>query len=183
MIDVGSSGDGRFKTGYYVKDGTSRFSLFEHTGKGTLVTDFNEDGEVLGQDFVAEGDALKVIEERLSGYGYSISKRDKYEGVKINAECPFCKEKSIVRELDSEDMSKLGSVPVVPIFVCTKCKRKFYSLTDSYLERLVEGKKQLFSDSELGELELNKGKFIDELQEYIIRIFASKRITRIVVKR
>jgi ribosomal protein L37AE/L43A len=183
MVEISASSDGRYKTGYYVKDGVRKYSLFEGIKKGTLVTEFNEYGEVLGQKLLNENDVLKVIDENLSGEGYTISAKESYEGIEVNAECPFCKEKSIRRELDLADISNIESVPVVPTYVCTKCKRKFYSLTDSYLEALVEGKKNLFSEDELKELAANKEKFINELQEYIIRIFASKRITRIVAKR
>lgn len=70
---------------------------------------------------------------------------------------------------------------MAPIFRCTKCDKRFYSITRTYLERLVDRKAELFDEKELEELRKDRETFINTLNEYIIRIFASKRIHKIVI--
>ena len=101
-----------------------------------------------------------------------------YNGVCIGAKCPKCRG-DIARELDVCDIESVKDVPVVPILVCKSCRGRYYSLNKEYLDFLVEGNKHLFTQEELEEKEKNGKSFASELNEYIIRIFAAKKIPRL----
>ena len=141
----------------------------ERYGGGTLRTYFDKEGAILHREPV---DPKKGIEEiametaRLLG---TPVKGGEYSPVKLSKPCPTCAASTLIEHRDS-------SVPIMPIYVCTSCGAKAFMLTDEYLSQLVRENLRAFSDAERKELETDPGKFSDELREYIIRIFASKRI-------
>jgi len=100
-----------------------------------------------------------------------------FEEIKISKSCPHCNTNSLVRYVDAYSSRQV--IPIMPIYSCKNCSKQSYYLTDSYLEYLVYSKKELFSNDEQTELRNNESAFITELKEYIIRIFASKKIMQI----
>lgn len=128
-------------------------------------------------------DTAKALSEYLGGAAeLKVAETDKYEHVVVKASCTKCGEKSIERALDQQQAGKISEVPVVPLFLCKKCGSKFYSMSDAYLRRLVARKESLFEADEAAEKKLDEGKFVGTLQEYIIRIFASKKIHRLKIE-
>ncbi|MGC8710201.1 MAG: hypothetical protein ACP5RF_01130 [Candidatus Micrarchaeia archaeon] len=178
------SPDGRLKADFYYGN-EKRTVLSERIMRGFLVTEFNEDGEVLGQSLENADDGIEALRRHTpnGAYTYNIIDKPFYEGVHINAECSKCGKRSIRRELDLIDTRLLSKVQTMPIFVCTSCGQKFYSLTDTYLKTLIRLNMELFTKEELAEREKDEGAFVNELKEYIIRIFASKKIMRISIKK
>jgi len=175
QINAYKSPNGKIKT--EIIEG--RFVLAEELKEGSLISIFNENGAVLEQIRSKKG-----AEESLRNYeaGKSLNIIDsEYKSIEINATCPKCGKKSIKRELDLVDTKKLKEVPLVPIYVCTSCNHAFYSLTKDYLRKLVNEHLDLFSDEELKEMKINEEDFIKELNEYIIRMFASKKLMRIEI--
>ena len=176
------SNDGRIITDAYQKDGKTRFSLAEKTSKGTLITEFDEHSEVVNQVYKEGHDHEGALLEYLKADGKKIVLSGDYRGIVINAKCSGCGSVGLARSLDLASPSDIKEVPVVPLFVCRECKRVHYSLTDDYLAALVDGKKELFEKDELEQINCNKSGSVKLLQEYIIRIFASKKISRIKIE-
>jgi transposase-like protein len=96
-----------------------------------------------------------------------------YMAIKLHKVCPECKKDSPRRQLEG---TTIREVPIIPLYVCDSCGCRSYHLTKEYLLHLVEKKRALFSAAEAAEYEKDPKKFVDELREYVIRIFASKRI-------
>ncbi len=174
------SPDGRIRTEQYMRTG-ERFCIVEAAKRGTLLTEFSGTGEVTDQRYVKDADPISELSGYLSGYAIDLASVDRYEGVKINAKCSKCASLGLARELDRSIPIGFNDVPVIPIFVCinSKCGQRHFSLTRDYLAVLVNGNRQLFESDELRELDENPQAAMDTLQEYIIRIFASKKISRI----
>ena len=182
-INACASGDRRIKTQRYAHEKGPRFSLAEGTLVGTLITDFSEDGEVLGQAHFKSKDTQTLLASHLSGVGeLNVTCEEPYEHIQVNAVCTKCGKREIARELDLRKPEEIDKIPVVPMFVCKGCKSRFYSMTDSYLMQLVKSNSDLFEASELKERELNEKAFFETLQAYIIRIFASKKISRLTTR-
>ena len=157
-----------------------KFVVADELKDCSLITFFNENGEVLDQR-ILKG---KSVEEGLEYYvGPLKIVESEYKEVEVKAVCPRCGKRSIRRELDLVDTRKLSNVPVVPIYVCTSCGQGFYSLTKEYLKKIVDEHLDLFSAEESSEREKNEDAFINELYEYIIRIFASKKLMRIKIEK
>jgi DNA-directed RNA polymerase subunit RPC12/RpoP len=102
-----------------------------------------------------------------------------YIPVYIDISCD-CGSKIAVRELDLHEPSSLKEIPVIPLFVCKKCGSKFYSISETYIKTLVKENKELFDKKELEEYSASEQQFINELQEYISRIMAIKKIKKVV---
>ncbi|VVB76639.1 Uncharacterised protein [uncultured archaeon] len=179
-IDARVSGDGRIRTGTYFSDGLARFCVAEKTGAGTLVTEFTERGEVLDQVCLKVEDHKEGLLGHLKGVCVLnlLEAGDGYERVGVNAKCEKCGG-AIIRELDTKRPAEIRTAPVVPIFICKACGAKYYSLTDNYLRKLARENRALFSAGELKEIDADEHAAVRTLQEYIIRIFASKRIGRL----
>ena len=179
-IEACRSADGRLRTARYPFGKGTRFCLAEETARGTLITEFGSDGEVLDQSCVAAKGADAALAEYLKGIGeLGVSGSGlPYEPVGVKAACAKCGG-AVVRELDLKAPREIGAVPVVPMFVCRNCKSRHYLLTDEYLRRLVQRRPGLFERGEIGEKEADERAFMNTLQEYVIRIFASKRISRL----
>ena len=182
-IDAYRSPDSRLRTGSYRVNDEEFFSIAEPISSGILITEFKKNGEVVNQVYNKGSETEKVLAKYLDALGeLELLNADAYERVKVEATCTKCGTETIERELDRADIRQVSSVPVVPMFVCRKCGSKFYSMSDAYLKRLVDNNAMLF---ETNEIELNKNdevKFVHTLQEYIIRIFASKRIQKLCIK-
>ena len=175
------SDDGRLRTQEYFKCGKRMFAIAEQTEKGSLITEFNLSNEVANQVYLEGGNAQADVIGYLdiSGSSVRVDGAGKYSGVSIDARCSGCGAGSLFRELDGLLPSEIKDIPVVPIFMCKECKKKHYMLTDSYLAELVKNNDALFEKSERDEISSNLDSSINMLQEYIIRIFASKKISRI----
>ena len=179
-ISVYRSPDERLRTEKYASGDGESFSIAERLLSGTLVTDFKGTGEVINQQYVHMGDVREALSKHL-GEAASLEfiETQTYEPIKVDATCTNCGTDTVERELDRQDTRTVHKVPVVPIFVCRKCGTKFYSMTDAYLKRLIENNASLFEAEELKQRKEDDAKFVNELQEYIIRIFASKRIHKL----
>jgi hypothetical protein len=181
-IDANGSDDGRIRTAHYSFCGEMRFSLVEETRAGTLITEFRSNGEVLNQVGAGKKRAEEALAEYLKGIGeLNIGRaKGKYVPVRVGAECAKCRG-GIARELDLKCPGEIKSVPVVPMFVCVGCGSRYYHLTDEYLIRLVRSNAALFDSEEARERGKDEGEFVKTLQEYVIRIFASKRISKLKI--
>jgi hypothetical protein len=182
-IEAYLSTDGRLRTAHYRLGGDTRFCVAERTGAGTLVTEFRSNGEVLDQLCVGEVGAEAALREHLKGVGeVGVSRTGgrRYEPVRVSAACAKCGG-GVSRELDLRKPAEIDAIPVVPIFVCRSCKSRHYLLTDEYLGKLVKKNPELFGKDELGERDADERAFIGTLQEYVIRIFASKRISKLKI--
>ena len=176
------SPDGRYKTGSYEKNGKPRFCLSEKTRTGTLITEFSITGKITDQIYL-KGKMPEASLRDYLGRDICLEKINAYEKIKVSASCKKCGSGNrISRELDLAVVSYVDNVPVVPIFRCTGCGERFYSMSAEYLEMLVSRNKDLFKKEELEEIEKDRMSSIKQLNEYIIRIFASKKITRLVIE-
>jgi hypothetical protein len=180
IITAYLSPDGRYKTVPYEKNGEQRFCLSERTRKGTLITEFGKGGRVIDQIYLNDANPESSLEKYL-GISLHVEKKVSYDRVKISASCKKCGSgEKISRELDLTLISYVESVPVVPIFRCIGCGSRFYAMEREYLNALVSRNIALFTESERIGIEKESESAIKELNEYIIRIFASKKIMRLV---
>jgi hypothetical protein len=175
------SPDTRLRTDNYKTNDYECFSVAESLASGTLVTEFKTTGEVVKQVYIKAKDAKIAISEYLgNSVAVDFSEVDSYRPVKVDAKCSKCgNDNTIERALDKQNLSEATKVPVVPMFVCRKCGTQFYSMTDSYLKHLIESNVSLFENVEIEQKKANEAAFVKELQEYIIRIFASKKIHKL----
>lgn len=182
-IETRRSPDKRLRTDVYkTKEGES-FSIAEETASGTLITEFKVNGEILNQLFDSDKDTRRALSEYFGETAeLNITDTNVYEHVKVNASCPKCGSEKVERFLDKQETRKISNIPVVPLFVCDKCGSKFYSMSDSYLRRLISSNESLFEADEAAERSKDENKFVHTLQEYIIRIFASKKIQKLTIK-
>lgn len=88
-----------------------------------------------------------------------------------------------MRELDSKKPEEILEVPVIPLFTCSSCGKRFYNMSDSYLRKLVEQNRDMFEKDDIMEKERDGDAFINTLNENIIRVFASKKISRLVIEK
>lgn len=157
-----------------MKGEAEAFSVFEATAQGVLITEFLGSGPVIAQEYVGGADLAKAMEERIgkaeTAGGYSKVM------VGIQCECGSC---SAFRQLDALEPLKIKEVPIVPVFACSGCSRRYYSMSDEYVAGLVRANPDLFSAAELESMAGDEQAFINELQEYISRFMASKKISRI----
>lgn len=168
---------GRYKTATYEKEGSKCFCIAESTMKGVLLTEFEEGGAVVNQAYRKSKNAELSLKDYL-GNNLAVKDASEYEKVVYKTPCPECSG-ALVRELDLKEPGNIGNVPVVPIFTCAKCSKRFYSMTDRYLRMLVNENQDLFEGEELKEKEKDIDAFINTLNEYIVRVFASKKIGRL----
>lgn len=181
-LEVFRSPDGRHKTSEFYVEGKRCYCVAEPTKRGILITRFGEKGEVLDQLY-SNGRAVDSALDAYLGSSFSTKVIDvgAYSGAGLKARCSGCNG-SIVRELDSKKPGEIEEVSVIPIFSCVSCRRRFYNISDGYLRRLVEGNLEMFEKDELMERERDNDAFINTLKEYIVRIFAAKKISRLVIE-
>ncbi len=176
------SNDGRIITQTYPKGNGDRFCLAERTAEGTLITEFNEHSEVVNQVYMKDTNHERNLSKYLKADEKKTVLTGDYKGIMIHAKCRSCGKVGLRRSLDFTEPSKITNVPVVPLFACIACKSPHYSLTDDYLRVLVEGNMGLFEKDERDQIRGDAGGSVKLLQEYIIRIFASKKISRIKIE-
>lgn len=183
IVNVLRSPDGRLKADFY-RDNEKLTVLSEKIKGGFLVTEFNCDGEVLLQSLESIDNGISALKRHLSiDDSCNIVDTEAYEGINVNAECSKCGKRNIRRELDMLDTEALSKIPTMPMFVCTSCGQRFYSLTDNYLKELIHSSIDLFTEEELAEKGKDEDAFVNELKEYIIRIFASKKVMKVSIKK
>ncbi|HVA82870.1 MAG TPA: hypothetical protein VNF06_01775 [Candidatus Aquilonibacter sp.] len=177
-ITVYKSPDGRFRSAYYKSDDENAFAIAEKTHNGVLVSEFNEDGELLDQTYRTSVEPLRAIADHLGNFTneINVAEAQAHIPLRANAQCDDCKGKDIVREFDIVDVKRVANVPIVPIFVCNDCKKRYYSMNPKYLRKLISRNPELFKPEELKEKEADEAAFVKEIQEYMIRIFASKKL-------
>ncbi len=174
------SGDERVRSGPYSRYGTEVFSIAECTAEGILITEFESSGQVVDQVY-SKGHGRGVdaaLKEYIAAGDTEIVDAEKYEGVTAGFVCGACGHAGLRRELDLKHPSEIHDVPVVPIFVCGACGARHYSMTDKYLKALVKSNRGMFGSKELEEMDSDTEASVASMQEYIIRIFASKKINR-----
>lgn len=169
--------EGRYVTEQYVKDNDKVITIFERISNGVVVSNISYEKGVLSQKYLKNSTIPDSLANELQGEFSIIEKKDTQK-TSIGKKCDSCNA-TLYRELEAVDTWNIKEVPVVPIFRCEGCGKRFYSMTKPYLESLVNENKELFEGADLLEMEKNKEEFIKTLNEYIIRIFASKKISRI----
>lgn len=176
---------GKYRSDFYPLDGQSAFCIAEKGLDGVLVSEFSDKGEVLDQVYKKSDQTFKEIGEFLSPISKELQIEDveAIQKVATDATCEACKSKEIVREFDLIDISKVSDVPVAPIFVCQNCKKRYYSMSKPYLRKLVERNPWLFEQKEIKERLKDEEAFITEIQEYMIRIFASKKLAMMKINK
>ena len=149
---------------------------FEDVRIGILETTFDADGEVLDQKLLKREIGIEeAARSFLEGIEGEV-KANAYREVEIAKACPKCGSTNVKRDIGA---LKEDGIPIVPRYVCVDCGTHSYRLTDRYLEKLVYSNRQMFSKEELEALDRDRAAFMKELKEYIIRIFASKKIMEI----
>ncbi|MCL5117224.1 MAG: hypothetical protein M1124_00130 [Candidatus Marsarchaeota archaeon] len=153
-----------------------RIKLFEVVNNKILETIFDCDGAVMRISILQGSDLESALSEFLNSLPEKIDKLERtFEEIKLKKQCPHCDSDNLVREIHIEK----NQVPIAPIYECKNCGGRSYHLTPEYLQYLVLSHKELFEEQELHQLKTNEKEFFNELSEYIVRIFASKRIKRI----
>ncbi len=172
------SPESRIRTEYIGREG-GEFCIAEKTKTGALVTRFARSGAVKDQVHYDSCGAESALSSYLGGKIVFVP-IERYERVVAESPCKKCKEKKVTRELDLVGIGMVENVPVIPLFRCLSCGERFYSMSSEYLGLLAERNAGLFEDDEIKEKEKDGELFIKTLNEYVIRIFASKRISRLV---
>ncbi|MGC8479817.1 MAG: hypothetical protein ACP5M9_04095 [Candidatus Micrarchaeia archaeon] len=169
--------EGRYLSQEYTKDGINIIDIYEKTNKGILMTKFSKTHGVISQIYMKQGTIPELFYKEYRN-DFVIEEKQSKEKTSIDKRCDSCSG-ILYRELEYTEPWNITDVPVVPIFRCGSCSKRFYSMTKEYLEDLVVKNKDLFDDNEISELNKNKEEFINTLNAYIIRIFASKKISRL----
>ena len=185
MIKIFDSSDGRLRTDLYKFGTQDEFVVAERTTSGVLLSKFNRHGEVLDQVYKNTNDPLLEIRNYMKEIDkeLEIFSIDAYSKVEVNATCENCGKKSISRELDLLEAGRISDVPVVPMFKCTNCSKKFYFMGEEYLKNLVSRNISLFEPEEIKLGGKDEVAFLKEIHEYMIRIFASKRLLRLKINK
>ncbi|MEM3503824.1 MAG: hypothetical protein QW134_06340 [Nitrososphaeria archaeon] len=154
-------------------EGKNITKVFERVSKGILEVEYNDNGSIIHQKLV---DPAKKLEDEAKEYLLNIKAKKiitkPYSDVKLNKKCPNCGSISLERIKD-------GDISIMPIYTCKICGARSYDLTLEYLENLIKENILLFSDEEQKELEHNHAAFVTELNDYILKIYASKKIMHI----
>ncbi len=165
----------------YQHGGERRVALWEPLSGGAIAeTIFDSEGAVLRMSMLKGGtDCAGEIDCHM-GRLISQAKLDRvltgeYSDIRLKKSCPSCGAGPLSRFRGDDG----ANLPIMPVYVCGSCSGKCYHLTDPYLEYLVTNNRDLFSAQEQTQLDADKAAFLAELKEYIIRIYASKRIMRI----
>ncbi len=163
----------------FYSEGIGMVSLvWEPVEDAILQTLFDLNGGVLNQNLVEAGgkSARDFADKFIEANGLEDIRESIYEEVKLNKACPKCGSKNL-----SKSVTKLkkGNIPIIPTYICNDCNSKSYYLTDTYLKYLIENHKDLFDENELKELNEDRDRLLENMQEYISRIFAMKKVYRI----
>ncbi|MCL5680179.1 MAG: hypothetical protein M1465_02475 [Candidatus Marsarchaeota archaeon] len=176
--NISESPDHKVKLEYEAEDGTVVVLWEPKEGKYLLQTSFDGSGAILDQRLLKleSHSQNEVIEAFLESNGIE-PKESVYESIEFNGSCPSCSTPALVRYASIE--GKASKIPIMPIYTCKNCGTKAYHLTDKYLKKLVASNKGLFENVDMQEFAADEQKFINELEAYIIRIFASKHILKV----
>lgn len=173
-IGLSRSMHGKARIEYSDKGGKA-VVIFEPVGNYVLESRFDDHGFITDQKLLKNGQSVdQVIKGFVGGIGASEIIDEEYRDVTLQKECPKCGGSPLTRYMDTVLYPK--EAPVMPFYICGKCKEKSYYLTDAYLRNLVTSNKELFDDAELSQMQKDEAAFMKELRAYIIRIFASQRI-------
>lgn len=175
-VNAYKSPEGRIRTECFGEDG--EFCLSEKTRSGSLVTRFAGSGLVKDQMHYSSKSIEVALAEYLGGE-IKIVPVERYERVIADSPCKKCGEKKVTRELDLVGAGMVENIPVIPLFRCLSCGERFYSMSSEYLSLLANRNVGLFEQDELKEKEKDGELFVKTLNEYVIRIFASKKISRL----
>ncbi|MEM0201086.1 MAG: hypothetical protein QXD23_01650 [Candidatus Micrarchaeaceae archaeon] len=175
MIKIYKKSESRYITENYGEK-KNIVKIYERINDGVLVTEILKNEGVFSQSYLKNSNIPDILFNEYKNE-FFIEEKD-LEKTFLDKKCTFCSGK-LYRELEFLDPWNIKNIPVVPIFRCNSCGKKFYSLTDKYLEKLVSENKDMFEKEDLQEFNENKEKFINTLNAYIIRIFASQKINRI----
>ena len=153
--------------------------LWEPVAKGhVLETKFSSSCSILDQRLIKLGNAaVKDIAEAFMEQHSLEPLETVFEEPKLEAKCPSCGSGRLDRYAKS--VKSPNSVPVMPIYQCRECGAKSYHLTDAYLKKLAVSNPGMFELKDLKSMAEDEERFIKELREYIVRIFASKKILSI----
>ena len=174
-VEIARNGDGKVRVDY--DEGGSRATvLFEPVAGGVLESRFDSAGSMTDQRLLENDDATAAARDLISGMRAEAVEGG-YRDVLLQKACPKCGSTPLTRYMDT--VPRATEAPIMPLYVCGRCKTRGYYLTEEYLEKLVSGNRQLFEGSELSELDRDSAAFMQELRAYIIRIFASQRIMQI----
>ncbi len=170
-----SKGKDRYRIDYSIGEDPA-IETFEDVRIGILETSFDANGEVLDQKLLKREIGIEeAARSFLEGIEGEIMAAE-YKDVETAKACPKCGSTNVKRDIGA---LKEDGIPIVPRYVCMDCGTHSYRLTDRYLEKLVYSNKPMFSKEELDALDKDSTAFMKELKEYIIRIFASKKIMEI----
>ncbi|MDE1851529.1 MAG: hypothetical protein KGH69_02470 [Candidatus Micrarchaeota archaeon] len=178
-LDVYESDDKRLMTGTYPRGNSCYFCIAEGTALGSLVSEFTDKGALENQVYRKGGVPIDELKAYLGKTDPRIVRAGSYKGVRIAVKCTKCGNGELRRELDMTEPLSITKVPVMPTLRCISCGQRFYSVTENYVRNLVESNRDLFTDEELAEKAKDEDAFIRLINEYVIRIFASKKIMRI----
>ncbi len=147
--------------------------VFEKTESGVLEVEYDGDGQITQQKLVEPSrEIAKEAEEYISEMRIGRLTAKPYSEVRINKKCPSCGSTKLERV-------KGESISIIPMYVCKSCGTRSYNLTREYLEALIKENVLLFSEEEQKELENDHEAFVAELSDYILKIYASKKIRHI----
>jgi hypothetical protein len=161
----------------YLHNGEKRIRLWEKKDADkVLETTFDSEGSILVQvPIKQDGAAIDYrVRQTVKEAGASKVVKTEFTGVRFNKPCPKCGEFGLARYVEA--FASNEDIPVMPIYYCKGCKSQSYYLTDAYLNYLIENNSSLFEQQELAELSKDRAAFTNEIREYIIRIFASKKV-------
>ncbi|MEM0087261.1 MAG: hypothetical protein QW774_02265 [Candidatus Micrarchaeaceae archaeon] len=181
VIRAARSADGRYRTELYNRYGGKCFAVSEKIGGGILISEFGSNGVLMDQIYKRGDEPFSALSEYIAAAGdrLELDSSGKYKQVLLDATCTSCGSRTLVREYDTMGLDGIKSAKVVPIFICKNCGSRFYSISWRYMEKLVSEHIDLFEEDELKKYYSDKKAFMNELNEYVIRIFASKKIIAI----
>ncbi len=163
----------------YGAEGKEETVLWEYIRQAhALQTSFNAEGGITDQKLLnLERYAIRdLVDDFIERNGID-AREGVFEEVKLGKQCPHCGKLALKRY--AQGLSEPSSVPIMPMYACTECKGQSYFLTDEYLDVLIKKHKDMFEPGELEELSKNEQTFIKEVKEYIIRVFAAKKVLNI----
>ncbi len=171
MEEVRISTNGRRSRVDYYEAGELFIETFEESGNHVIRTSFNRAGEVLGREMLPSRSRAhsKLATDFANAKGNPVA--TEYAEIDVLKPCPKCGG-SLAYEDSRADV-------VLPVLVCGSCRSKSFCLTDEYLAKLVKLNKVLFDDSERKMMDESPDAFKAELRDHIIKIYASKHISKI----
>ncbi len=166
-----SHGSGIYRLDYKDEKGNDAIRTYEESNGHVVYVQYEKDGSVVDQGFTERPLDDSVKEFLLSLQDYKEIAAD-YKEVTLQRKCPKCNSGSLTRIRE-------GSFSIVPMYICNACKTKSYHLSNAYLKKLVYEHMSLFESNEKEELVQDEEKFMAELKDYILKIYAAKKIMKI----